>query len=82
MLYKDKNKQCVICWLNIDFNKDQYVKMTDFKGKKELDYCFYHISCWVNKNTIVEGNINKVANEWMDKITKSLGGESKSFLVQ
>jgi hypothetical protein len=74
MLFKDKNKQCVICWKEINFNKDKYVKLSDYTGKKETDHCFYHLDCWINKNRIVEGNIKRIGEQYLNNISEQMGG--------
>ena len=42
-------KKCTICWKKIDFNKDKYVKLTDYEGKKKIANCFYHSTCWQDR---------------------------------
>ena len=75
MLYKNKNKQCVICWKEINFKKEKYVKLTDFEGKKETDHCYYHLDCWINKNKIVEGNIKMIGEKFLNDISERMGGK-------
>ncbi len=67
-MYTDRKTQCVICWKKIDFNKDKYVRMTDFTGRKQDGEVFHHLDCWMNKFKITQEKINEQANEWMDKI--------------
>lgn len=72
-------KKCIICHKDIDFNKKKYVKLTDFEGRKEISYCFYHLECWLNRFQVTQMQMNKMANEWMNKLTNSIndltGGE-------
>ena len=70
--WKDK---CVICHLKIDKNKEKYVNLRDYTGKKFVSECFYHINCWQNRFTITQEVINKQANDWLEKISNFNGGK-------
>ena len=67
-MFTDKENQCVICWKRIDKNKEKYVRLTDFTGKKETGEVFHHLSCWQDKFKITQEKIQEQANEWIDKI--------------
>jgi hypothetical protein len=61
-------KKCVICHKKINFNKDKYVKLTDFEGKKATAHCFYHLSCWQSAFKIEQDKLIDKANQYIEKI--------------
>jgi hypothetical protein len=65
---KIKNNNCVICENKIDLSKDIYVNLRDYKGKKLVSECFYHLDCWKNRFVITQEKIQEQANEWMKMI--------------
>jgi len=60
---------CVICHSKIDTNKERYVKLQDYEGKKFISECFYHLNCWQNRFSVTQETINKMADRWLGKIT-------------
>ena len=70
--WKKWTNKCVICHKEIKFNKEKYVRLTDFDGKKEVSYCHYHLNCWLNRFQITQMQMNNMANMWMDKLTNSI----------
>ena len=71
--YTDRNKQCVICWKEINKDSDTYVELRDYtKGKFESN-CFYHLECWKKRFQITQEKITEQANEWMNKLTNAIG---------
>jgi ssRNA-specific RNase YbeY (16S rRNA maturation enzyme) len=73
--WKNWKDKCIICYNKIDTNKEQYVKLIDMKGKKEMSHCIYHLNCWQNRFSVTSENMNKLANEWLSKITDLSGGK-------
>ena len=47
-------EKCVICHEKINFNKDKYVKLTDYNGKKKENQCYYHLVCWKDRMRIAQ----------------------------
>jgi hypothetical protein len=81
----DYKKQCVICDEKINFQKDTFVRLTDFTGKKQTGECFYHLACWKRRFEITQEKITKNANMWMDKLTSQIGeiiGGDKTVFVK
>jgi hypothetical protein len=74
-LYNDRENQCVICWKKINKDKEKYVELKDFNGKKFVSHVFYHLDCWMNQSMVFQNNLNKMANHWLDKIQNMTGGE-------
>ena len=70
--WKDK---CVICHSKIDVNIEQHVKLIDMKGKKEISHCIYHLNCWHNRFSVTQESMNKMADEWLNKIANMAGGK-------
>jgi hypothetical protein len=72
--YKKYKGICVICHTKINVNKEKYVKLTDYDGKKYVSECIYHLNCWLNRFSVTQDSMNKMANQWLDKISTMMGG--------
>lgn len=73
--WKKWKYKCIICHKDINVNKEKYVKLIDMEGRKEISYVIYHLNCWQNRFTVTQEVIQKTANDWMSKISNSLGGK-------
>jgi hypothetical protein len=58
---KYDKRRCVICNEKIDQDKDQYVRLTDFTGKKQTGECIYHTTCWRKRFKITQQKIHDIA---------------------
>ena len=72
--WKKWKGKCVICHNEINLDKENYIKLIDMKGKKQISYCLYHPNCWQNRFAVTSEMMNKMANQWLNKIADIAGG--------
>jgi hypothetical protein len=64
----DYKNSCIICEEKINFDKEKFVRLTDYKGKKQTGECFYHLDCWKNRFQITQEKMEKDADRWIGMI--------------